>query len=320
MTALTILGVSTLPGLAYAKSLGGQILRMPESREVGNSQTMDLLEGYLNINPAGTGGAVVAIVDNSALSSDDDSGSFIDLGKSGTGQISLYTVRAGDTVGGIAEMYGVSVNTIVWANDLKSKTLKEGQELIILPISGVKHNVKSGDTIQSVAKKYKADLDDVLSYNGLEAGSKIVVGDVIIVPDGVVNANASVGTAGKPASTQAAVTSGYYIRPLKSGIKTQGIHGYNGIDIGASVGTPIMASAGGTVIIAKGSGYNGGYGLYVAIKHSNGTQTLYGHMSQVNVSVGEQVEQGQIIGAVGNTGRSTGPHLHFEIRGAKNPF
>ena len=290
---------------------------MPENREVGNSQTMDLLEGYLNINPAGTGGPVLAIIDHSALSSTDDAGSFIDLGKSGTGEISIYVVRSGDTLGEVAEMFGVSVNTIVWANDLKSKTLKEGQELVILPITGVRHTVKSGDTLQSVAKKYKADLDDILSYNGLTSASKITVGDVIIIPDGVMSAVASTVSR---STSQTAVSSGYFIRPIKGGLKSQGIHGYNGVDIAAPVGTPIVASAAGTVIIARTSGYNGGYGLYVAIKHSNGTQTVYGHMSKVNVTVGQQVEQGEVIGAVGNTGRSTGPHIHFEIRGAKNPF
>lgn len=316
LSHFVILGL-LVPTLVFAKSLGGKILRMPETRELGNSQTMDLLEGYLNINPAGTGGPALAIVDRSALSPIDDTGSFVDLGKSGTGEISIYTVRSGDTLGEIADMFGVSVNTIVWANDLKSKTLKAGQELVILPITGVRHTVKSGDTLQSLSKKYKADLNDILSYNGLESNSKIAVGDVVIIPDGVIS---SAPTAVARTSTQAPVTSGYFIRPVNGGVKSQGIHGYNGIDIAAPVGSPIYASAGGTVIIARTSGYNGGYGLYVAIKHANGTQTVYGHMSKVNVAVGQQVEQGEVIGAVGNTGRSTGPHIHFEIRGAKNPF
>lgn len=279
---------------------------------------MELLEGYLNINPAGTGGPVIAIVDKTALSSEDEAGTFVDLGQSGTGQISTYVVKSGDTLGEIAEMFGVSVNTIMWANDLKSKTVREGQELIILPISGVRHTVKSGDTLQSLAKKYSADLDDVLSYNGLDSSAKIVVGDVVIIPDGVLSAPATSSFA--RVSTQTSVASGYFIRPIAGGRKSQGIHGYNGVDIAAAVGTPIRASAGGTVVIARTSGYNGGYGLYVAIKHANGTQTLYGHMSRVNVSVGEKVDQGEVIGAVGNTGRSTGPHIHFEVRGAKNPF
>ena len=318
LSHFVILGLVLLSPIAVYGKSGGKLLRMPENRDLGNSQTMNLLEGYLNINPAGIGGPIIAVVDNTAFSAEDDPGTFADLGRFGTGEISVYTVRQGDTLGGIAEMFGVSVNTIVWANDMKSRTLKVGQELVILPITGVKHMVKSGDTIASVAKKYKADLDDVLSYNGLETNSKIAVGDVIIIPDGVVSTSA--GSVAPSSSSKITVSDGYFVRPLRGGIKSQGIHGYNGIDIAAPTGTPIYASAAGTVIISKASGYNGGYGLYVAIKHGNGTQTVYGHMSKVNVVVGEQVDQGEVIGAVGNTGRSTGPHIHFEIRGAKNPF
>ncbi len=279
---------------------------------------MSLLESHLNINPMSTGGPVVAIVDHTALSTEGDTGAFTEAGQAGTGQITTYVVRNGDTVGSIADMFNVSANTIMWANDLKSRTLKVGQELVILPITGVRHTVKSGDTLQSIAKKYKADLDDILAYNNLSSDAKIAVGDLIIVPGGAVSATQTTGTVST--SGGQVVSAGYYIRPIKGGVKTQGIHGYNGVDLGTSVGTPIMASADGVVVIARSSGYNGGYGLYVAIKHGNGTQTVYGHMSQVNVSVGQSVSQGQIIGLSGNTGHSTGPHVHFEIRGAKNPF
>ncbi|MHB1118154.1 MAG: M23 family metallopeptidase, partial [Minisyncoccota bacterium] len=117
---------------------------------------------------------------------------------------------------------------------------------------------------------------------------------------------------------------GYYTNPLPAGHKTQGIHGYNGIDIGAPTGTPIYAAAGGTVIVSRfrtlSNPWFGGYGNYVIIEHPNGTQTLYGHMSAVYVAVGAHVDKGQPIGEVGSTGKSTGPHLHFEVRGAKNPF
>jgi len=281
---------------------------------------MDLLEGYLNINPTSIGGPIIAIVDDTALESGgEDSGAFIEGGLSGSGQISVYTVRSGDTLASVAKMFGVSANTIVWANSLSSKTLKVGQELVILPISGVRHTVKSGDTLQSIAKKYKADLEDILSYNNLTAKAKLAVGDTIIIPDGVVaSAPASVSSGSKP--NQVSVVSGYYQRPINGGRKSQGIHGYNGVDIAAPVGTPIVASADGTVILARTTGYNGGYGLYVVIRHSNGTQTLYAHMSRVAVIVGQRISQGDVIGAVGNTGRSTGPHIHFEVRGARNPF
>jgi len=308
------------PLLTFAKGQAGVILRMPENRTAGNSQTMDLLESYLNTNPVNVGGSSVAIVDGTALSPmGDDGGAFVDPGKSGTGTISVYTVRSGDTIGGIAEMFGVSVNTIMWANDLRSKTLKVGQELVILPISGVKHVVKSGDTLQSISKKYKADLDDILSYNNVPAGAKLAVGDTVIIPDGVISAaqTSSVTTSG---SSQQTVSQGYYMRPIRGGLKSQGIHGHNGVDLAASVGTPILASADGKVILSRSGGYGGGYGTYVVISHTNGTQTLYAHMNANNVSVGDMVKQGQVIGSIGMTGKTSGPHIHFEIRGARNPF
>ncbi|MEK9185596.1 MAG: M23 family metallopeptidase, partial [Patescibacteria group bacterium] len=98
------------------------------------------------------------------------------------------------------------------------------------------------------------------------------------------------------------------------------IHGYNGIDIAAPLGTPIMASADGEVIVSRNSGWNGGYGIYIVIRHPNGTQTLYAHNNSNTVSVGDSVKQGETIGYVGRTGKVTGSHVHFEIRGAKNPF
>lgn len=294
-------------------------MRAPEAKSTGNSQTMGLLESYLNVNPVNTGGPSVAIVDNTALSSlGDDSGSFVEGGKSGTGAISVYIVRSGDTIGTIAEMFGVSISTIMWANDLSSKTLKVGQELVILPISGVKHTVKSGDTLQSIAKKYKADLEDVLSYNSIPSGAKLTVGDTIIIPDGVVSSTQSTPSSGSSASTN--VASGYYVRPIKTGVKSQGIHGHNGVDLAAPVGTPIYASADGKVILSRTGGYNGGYGTYVVVSHANGTQTLYAHMSTNLVEVGDVIKQGQRIGAIGMTGKTTGPHIHFEVRGARNPF
>lgn len=302
---------------------GEQVLRVPETTDVSNSQTMNLLEGYLNINPTGTGGAEIAIADGVALeSSGGNSEQFVEQGKFGMGQISVYVVRKGDTLSEIAEMFGVSTNTIVWANDIRASSIKEGQELVILPISGVRHVVKSGNTLQSIATKYKADLDDILLYNGLAANAKIKPGDIVIIPDGVISATQTslAKTSGAQTSQNYPVYAGYYLRPIVGGAKSQGLHGQNGVDLAAPHGTPILASATGSVIISRAGGYNGGYGTYVVVSHANGTQTLYAHMSKTNVSIGQQVEQGQVIGAVGMTGKTTGPHLHFEVRGAKNPF
>lgn len=108
--------------------------------------------------------------------------------------------------------------------------------------------------------------------------------------------------------------------PAPAGRVSQGIHGWNGIDSAAPSGSPVLAAASGTVIISRMGGWNGGYGNYIVIDHGDGTQTLYAHLSADSVSVGQKVSRGQQIGAVGRTGKATGFHLHFEVRGAKNPF
>ena len=115
-------------------------------------------------------------------------------------------------------------------------------------------------------------------------------------------------------------STGYYANPVPGAILTQGLHGYNSVDLGAPLGTPIYAAAEGNVITSKQGGWNGGYGSMIVISHDNGTQTLYSHQSENVVSVGQKVSKGQLIGYIGSTGRSTGNHLHFEVRGAKNPL
>mgnify|MGYP001558748313 FL=1 len=271
--------------------------------------------------PADVRNSYIPTVEGNALvSSVGPSGAALDslFHKPTSDQISIYVVREGDTLSQIAEMFDVTVNTIKWGNNLTSNTLKEGDTLVILPISGVKHVVVKGDTIVSVAKKYRGDANEIIAYNNLQEGDSLTVGSVIIVPDGEVLAPSPVI---RPAGSFGLKEyAGYYMRPIVGGRKTQGIHGYNGIDIGASTGTPILAAADGEVIISRTGGWNGGYGNYIVIRHSNGTQTLYAHNSRNNVSVGDTVKQGEVIGMVGSTGKVTGPHLHFEIRGAKNPF
>lgn len=272
--------------------------------------------------------ARAAVVGDAALYAEaGPSGTMADTVEEGGeyGQISLYVVREGDSYASIAEMFGVSVNTILWANNLsKGTALKVGQELVILPVSGVKHAVVKGDTLASIAKKYKGDIDEIARYNGLESSARLAIGDTVIVPDGEFQAptppRATAASGTKLRGTSGPTYAGYYVAPLAGYRKTQGLHGYNGVDIASYHGAPVMAAAEGDVIIARQGGYNGGYGSYVVIKHPNGTQTLYAHLSSVSVSSGQHVAQGQLIGAQGNSGRSTGSHLHFEVRGAKNPF
>lgn len=241
-------------------------------------------------------------------------------------QISLYTVREGDTISDVAKMYGVSTNTILWANDInKGTSLKKDQVLIILPVNGVKYTVKKGDTLQSIAKKFNSHPESIRSFNSLnEAGGILAIGDEIIIPEGEMEPSKQVAPGSKDLiapSNKNGLILGYFIRPVPSGKKTQGLHGHNGVDIGAAYGAPILAPADGKVILAKFGGWGGGYGNYLIIQHPNGMQTLFGHMSQFNVSLGSIVKQGQTIGYVGSSGKSTGPHLHIEVHqiGSSNP-
>lgn len=245
-------------------------------------------------------------------------------------RISVYVVRPGDTLSEIAGMFNVSMNTILWANNLKSaRNVHPGDTLIILPVSGVERTIVKGDTLKSLAKKYGADADEIATFNGLDSGKPLVIGSTIIIPGGelsipVPSSNTSIGRDSFTPLYQGGsgkFLPGFFINPLPGAILTQGIHGWNGIDLGAPRGTPIYAAANGTVIVVRGGGgWNGGYGNYIVIQHQNGTQTLYSHNNKNAVSVGQSVAQGQIIGYVGSTGRSTGTHLHFEVRGATNPL
>ena len=241
------------------------------------------------------------------------------------GRISVYVVRPGDTLSEIADMFGVSVNTIIWANDLKgARDVHPGDTLIILPVSGIEHTIKRGDTLASLAKKYGADADEIVQFNGLDSATALKVGSTVIVPDGEIAAPEPARRrtpAPTPSRGGGTFFAGYFGNPLPGGIITQGLHDWSAVDIGAARGTPIYSAAQGVVIIARGGGArNGGYGNYVVITHDNDSQTLYSHMSSVIVSPGQSVSKGQTIGYVGSTGRSTGPHLHFEVRGAQNPL
>ncbi len=313
--------------LSYVNSLfGGEQASAKTTLSGGivNSQNIALLQAATNYDPNPEKSAGIAPVVANALVADMALAESYSGSDTTSTQISSYIVRDGDTLSGIAKMFGVSVNTIMWANNLSRATaLRTGQSLIILPVTGISYTIKSGDTIKGIATRYKADLDEILQYNDLSLNSTLVVGQTILIPDAEVQVSVPtrVASGTNPAhDTNGPSYPGYYTRPLTGGTKTQGLHGYNGIDIGAPVGTSVYASAAGTVIVSSSSGWNGGYGNLIIVSHSNGTQTVYAHLSKNLVSIGQTVAQGDKIGLVGATGKSTGPHLHFEIRGAKNPF
>lgn len=292
-----------------------------------SSVSMQLLQAAVNIDPnPAKGGGDITIVDKMAIVSESGvSGTTLDIEKKGhAGRISLYEVRNGDTLSQIAEMFGVSVNTIRWANDLTG-SIQPGQSLIILPVNGLTHVVKSGGTIKDVANIYKADVEEIALFNGLDLDAALKPGDEIIVPNvdqkvEELKAPSKKTTSTTRQSSKTSTNNGYFSNPVPGGIITQGIHGYNSIDIAASYGTPVLASAAGKVITSKAGGWNGGYGNYIVISHGNGAQTLYSHNSSNTVYVGQFVEKGEVIGYMGSTGHSTGNHLHFEVRGATNPL
>jgi murein DD-endopeptidase MepM/ murein hydrolase activator NlpD len=222
-------------------------------------------------------------------------------------------------------LFGISPDTVLSANDLKKgDKLKEGDVLLILPFSGIEHTVAKGDTLQGIASKYKADIDDILSANEIEEGAKLAVGDKLIIPGANLlsetKTKSGTGTGTKSTYSNMPNVAGYFKNPVPGGIKTRGIKpGHKGVDIAAPTGTPIHAAAEGAVLIAR-NGWNGGFGNYVVIQHPNGAKTLYAHMSRLGTTPGDKVSQGDVIGYVGSTGKSTGPHLHLEVLGAKNPF
>lgn len=239
-------------------------------------------------------------------------------------EIIYYTVQNGDTVSTISRRFGLTVNTILWANNLTSFSLiRPGDRLVILPYSGVLYTVKKGDTLAKIANLYDVELEKILSCNTL--GNSLSVGQKIVVPGAK---KISVAVASRPTSSN--YTGISVIKDLikNPGVKTTGnkmawptvgarITQYfswrhNGVDIGNKVGTPIYAADSGVVTIAQG-GYNGGYGITIVIDHGGGKKTRYGHLSKLFVKVGDEVGKGENIGAMGSTGRSTGPHLHFEV-------
>ena len=232
--------------------------------------------------------------------------------------IITYTVQLGDTVQGIAAQFDLEPTTIMWANPAVEDApdlLRIGQELIILPVDGVYHTVKEGETLESIAKKYKVEVEAITScpYNSLQPPDfAIEPGMKLIIPGGQKPWVPKVVTSYTGPIPEGARGTGLFQWPVL-GYITQGYwYGHRAIDIGVPVGTAVHAADGGFVSFAGWTDV--GYGYLIVIDHANGFATYYAHLSNFYVTAGQKVERGQVIGATGNTGWSTGPHLHFEIR------
>jgi murein DD-endopeptidase MepM/ murein hydrolase activator NlpD len=243
------------------------------------------------------------------------------------GEIIIHTVQEGETLSEIAQRYGLQTTTVMWENDLtKDAKLKPGQDLRILPIDGVRHKVSRGETIYSIGKKYSlegSEIQVIVDYPFNEFMNdetfELATGQYLMVPDGIApNASEEVrrATPRAVATTPDAgsvTATGSFVWPAAGRI-TQGYRFYHkAIDIANQNGGSVLAADSGTVI---GAGWldGFGYGNRVIIDHDNGFVSLYAHLSTVQVSNGQRVNRGDVIGQMGSTGRSTGVHLHFEIR------
>lgn len=226
-----------------------------------------------------------------------------------------HIVQRGETLWEIALQYGIDVDTIVAANDIPDiNRLRVGQELTILTVRGALHTVRRGESLWDISRTYGVSIEEIATVNGIGDPSRIQVNQQLIIPG-------AQATAAALRREQLVSSTGQLMRnfewPTVSGARISSNYGqrwgrmHYGIDIAVNIGTPVYAAAAGTVTYA---GSMGTYGIIVIIDHGNGVETRYAHLSRTAVSVGQRVQRGQVVAYSGNTGNSTGPHLHFEIR------
>jgi murein DD-endopeptidase MepM/ murein hydrolase activator NlpD len=227
-----------------------------------------------------------------------------------------YTIKKGDTLSEIAWEYGVSLDTLTYANpNISASRMGVGQKILIPPTTGILHTVQNSETLADIAGMYGIPLDTLESANKNLSGKPILSGAQVVVPGGRPIKQASSATSRWPNLR------GYFTPPA-TGRNWGRVHNYNAIDIANSCGTPIAAAAEG-LVTELGVGWNGGYGKSVKIQHPNGTFTLYAHLQETSVTEGDYVEKGGQVGEMGNTGNTHGPtgcHLHYEVHNAQNPL
>lgn len=231
-------------------------------------------------------------------------------------EVVKYTVKSGDTLSTVAEKFGISAESVRWANNKTGDGIRPGDSLNIPPVSGVVYKVAKGDTLASVAAKFSADKQTIVDYpfNYLDATLTLKVGQTLIVPNGSIPAPA----APKPViparsyPTYVAHGSGVLGWPVRCEISQYASWFHPAIDMACPYGNPVYSADSGRVIVSVKQSW--GYGWHVIVDHGNGILTTYAHMSAIYVNVGANVGRGQLVGAVGTTGLATGPHLHFQVK------
>jgi murein DD-endopeptidase MepM/ murein hydrolase activator NlpD len=257
-----------------------------------------------------------------------------------------YTVESGDSIFAIAKAFSLKPESILWANyemlNDNPDQLSPGMELKIPPVDGVLYEWQEGDNLQGISERFEAKLDEILGWSGnsfdltnptIESGTLVMLPGghrefkqwlVPTIPRGVAGVSRNLyGSGTCPGGYEGAYGSGAFVWPADNHTLSGNDYwsGHLGIDIAAGTGAAIYAADSGVVVFSGAA--LGGYGYMIMIDHGNGYQTLYAHMSSVSAGCGASVYQGQYIGAAGNSGKSTGPHLHFEVRylgGFVNPW
>jgi len=238
-----------------------------------------------------------------------------------------HVVAEGETVSVIAERYGVSTNTILWANNLSSRSLiRPGMELDILPVTGILHKVTSGETVKSLSRKYDIDEDKIIEYNNLSNDGRINIGQALTMPGGRkittvasrnyattnTSSSSSISKIFSPTVKGSGSGTGKMLWPTSWRVITQYYNWrHTGLDIDGDYNSPIYASADGVV---SRDGWGTGYGNMYIVDHGGGVQTLYAHLSKQFAKKGDVVKRGDVLGMMGTTGWSTGTHIHFEVR------
>jgi hypothetical protein len=258
-------------------------------------------------------------------------------------EITTYTVKKGDTIFSIADMFGLKPETILWGNLYtladNPELIYEGTVLNIMPSNGTYHRWSAGEGLNGVAHGYNVNPDVIVNWPGNHldpatlgdyAHPDIAPGTMLFVPGGtrdfvtwsaprISRTNPGVASILGPGScgtvVDGAVGTGAFVWPANqhrlSGYDYSPSTNHFGIDIAGGLGDAIYAADNGVVVYAGWN--NWGYGNVVVIDHDGGWQTLYAHLSALNVGCGQSVYQGDMIGYFGSTGNSSGPHLHFEM-------
>ena len=231
-------------------------------------------------------------------------------------KIHEHVVERGESISGIAKKYNLEQGTIISFNNINNaRMINAGVTLKLPDRNGLFYKVEKGDSLSSIADKYKVNLNDILDINNIDS-PVITLGQELFIPGAKMDAFALKRALGElfVYPTQGRLTSPFGMRndPFTG---TRMMH--NGIDIANSIGTPVRATSDGKVIMC---GFSSVYGKYIIIRHHETYQSLYAHLDRYRVKEGEHVAQNQIIGDMGNSGRTTGPHLHFSIYRNQQPI